>query len=169
MDEKTLKTRGFYYTAFGKFGLTNSECNEYIAPIVRHALNDAIAAAVGMTDQPDAANTQNCFTGVNDETNQGVVFTENEYLVAKDRSKMKGDLTQFGNDVLHMIHDADFYALMQHAIEVEGGGGEHPGSEILPSGESPKMIGFIIIEGPPGSGKTLEKTNGPIMASASSS
>jgi len=165
MDAAALTTRGFYYTVLGKFNMTNHRCTPLIGATIRHALQDAIKSAVGMTDKPDAADTQHCYPGVIDEKHAEDNYSENDYLVAKDRSTFMTDLQTYVDEVVHMIHDADFSTLLNHAIAQEGDGNEHTGSEVEFSTEVPKVIGFIVLEGPPGSSEKLQKSNGPIAAS----
>lgn len=167
MDGATLTVRAFYYTVYGEFNVTNSHCTEGAGPngyraVIQHALMDGFAE-VQMSAKPDATDSQHCINMGMDELHTDAPFTENNYLVATDRAHLTTDLQTFAKEVVGVIHDAAFYTVLQHAIKEETGNLDHTGSDIEIVKESPKLIGFIVIEGPPGSAEKLQKSNGPIF------
>ena len=130
--------------------------------VIKHALLDGFSE-VEMSARPDASDSQHCVDMGYDELHTDAPFTENNYLVATDRANLKTDLATFAEEVVGVIHDAAFYTVLQHAIREETGNMEHTGSDIEIVKESPKLIGFIVLEGPPGSAEKLQKSNGPIF------
>ena len=130
--------------------------------VIQHALLDGFAETE-MTAKPDATDSQHCIDMGMDELHPDAPFTENNYLVATDRAHLTTDLPTFASEVVGVIHDSAFYTVLQHAIKEETGVEDHSGSDVEIVKESPKLIGFIVIEGPPGSAEMLQKSNGPIF------
>ena len=165
MDAVAFKTRGFYYAVMGRVNFTDTQCFPGLRGIIKHALEDAMDMAVGMKNKPDAADTQRCVPGAIDEKHPNGHYSENDYLVAIDRSNLKTDLATYMSEVVHMIHDAAFETLLNHAIvDALPDLVEHSSQVEFATG-APRVIGFIVLEGPPGSGQKLKMSNGPIEAS----
>lgn len=153
---------GFYYAMYHGFNLTNSDCGQFgeLLGMVRHSLNDAFKAA--KTPVPPVATDAYGCSSMMPDVSHDRVFTFINYVAAKDRSLMQMSIEEFVEATEKVLGDSDFPTILQHAIE-EAGILTHEGSIVELSTDTPKIIGFIILEGPPGSAAKLQKSNGPVF------
>ena len=167
IDETSLRVKGFYYAVFDFFFLSDSQCsNGKLLPMIQGALDKAFEhAKEHMTDYPEAMKAERC-TDFPADDNYDKPYTMLNYMIGKDRSALSAP-EAFANEGTQVVKDASFFALANKLINEQ----LHEDKEhkvffrnddkavIMP----PKIIGFITLEGPPGSAETLLKTNGPVL------
>lgn len=167
-----LTTRAFYYALVDSFNLTNCACggeslNTYL---VNPALNESFSLAASSMSQPIAGvETSHCeqynvpnSTFANFDSMATVYYT-----IAADRDALgdKDAIDVFAKESTAIVHTPDFYTLLQAGILESGASPNHEGSDVVENGAKQRLMGFIVLEGPPGTAQAVEKTNGPVMAS----
>ena len=171
LEAGSLTARAMYYAIVDSFNLTNCACggeslNEYV---VQPALNESFTLAASSFSQPIAGvMTNHC---LQTEMPEGTYanfdsMTTLHYTVAADREAL-GDKTAidtFAKESLAIVHTPDFYTLLQAGILETGVSPDHEGSDVIDSGVAIKLLAFIVLEGPPGTARAVERTNGPVMA-----
>lgn len=166
-----LTTRAFYYALVDSFNLTNCACggeslNTYL---VNPALNESFSLAADSMSQPiagvatDHCEQYNVPTGTFPNFDSSVIVY---YTIAADRDALgdKDAIDAFAKESTAIVHTPDFYTLLQAGILESGASPDHEGSDIVENGAKLKLMGFIVLEGPPGTAQAVERTNGPVLA-----
>ena len=89
------------------------------------------------------------------------------FTIAADRDALGDEdaIDVFAKESTAIVHTPDFYTLLQAGILESGASPNHEGSEVIENGAKQRLMGFIVLEGPPGTAQAVDKTNGPVMAS----
>ena len=166
-----LTTRAFYYALVDSFNLTNCACggeslNTYL---VNPALNESFSLAADSMSQPiagvatDHCEQYNVPTGTFPNFDSSVIVY---YTIAADRDALgdKDAIDAFAKESTAIVHTPDFYTLLQAGILESGASPDHEGSDVVENGAKLKLMGFIVLEGPPGTAQAVERTNGPVLA-----
>ena len=166
-----LTTRAFYYALVDSFNLTNCACggeslNTYL---VNPALNESFSLAADSMSQPIAGVATNHCEQDNVPTGTFPNFDSSVtvyYTIAADRDALgdKDAIDAFAKESTAIVHSPDFYTLLQAGILESGASPDHEGSDIVENGAKLKLMGFIVLEGPPGTAQAVERTNGPVLA-----
>ena len=179
LKPKDLKTRALYYAAVDSFNLTNAHCGPHdslmraLTPMLKQSFN-ASHEEGRMNVTVDAVAFGSCIESPRPRKSSypewyvPVSSVNLMFMSAVNREKIAGkeQLQKFMVDSSRVIRAGGFHAMMQKTLyeRVDAYDGQFDAVKILTTW-LPRLIGFVIIEGPPGSGEALLKTNGPIMAS----